>query len=149
LAGCLHMEWDGMRMCIYVEQRFQAAKATTCQTAAHSQCSVSYMFIIITWDEVGGRVCISRGSKAPYFTRHFDGLPALIPWFSTGSMVSMIPSFITYRIIASFSPLTSGGHTIYIITEVDIGLISWYKFLWVAVQGIYHWHFQCQRGFVF
>jgi hypothetical protein len=56
------------------------------------------MFIKITWDEVGGRVGINRGRKAPYFTRHFDGFPALIPWFSTGSMVSLIPSFITYPV---------------------------------------------------
>jgi hypothetical protein len=56
------------------------------------------MFIKITWDEVGGRVGINRGRKAPYFTRHFVGFSALIPWFSTGSMVSLIPSFITYHI---------------------------------------------------
>jgi hypothetical protein len=55
------------------------------------------MFIKITWDEVGGRVGINRGRKAPYFTRHFDGFPALIP-SSTGSMVSLIPSFITYQV---------------------------------------------------
>jgi hypothetical protein len=36
------------------------------------------MFIKITWDEVGGRVDTNRGRKAPYFTRHFDGFPALI-----------------------------------------------------------------------
>jgi hypothetical protein len=59
--------------------------------------SVSHMFIKITWDEVGGRVGINRGRKAPYFTRHFAGFPAFIPWFSTCSMVSRIPSFITYR----------------------------------------------------
>jgi hypothetical protein len=57
------------------------------------------MFIKITWDEVGGRVGINRGRKAPYFTRHFDGFPALIPWFSTGSMVSLIPSFITNHLL--------------------------------------------------
>jgi hypothetical protein len=57
------------------------------------------MFIKITWDEVGGRVGINRGRKAPYFTRHFDWLPALIPWFSTGSMVSLIPGFITYPVL--------------------------------------------------
>jgi hypothetical protein len=55
------------------------------------------MFIKITWDEVGGRVGMNRGRKAAYFTWHFDGFPALIPWFSTGSMVSLIPSFITYH----------------------------------------------------
>jgi hypothetical protein len=43
--------------------------------------------IKITWDEVGGRVGINHGRKAPYFTRHFEvflhsfrGL-ALVPWF--------------------------------------------------------------------
>jgi hypothetical protein len=56
------------------------------------------MFIKITWDWVGGRVGINRGRKAPYFMRHLDGFPALIPWFSTGSIVSLIPSFITYRV---------------------------------------------------
>jgi hypothetical protein len=56
------------------------------------------MFNKITWEEVGGRVGINRGRKAPYFTRHFDGFPALIPWFSTGSMVSLIPSFLTYHL---------------------------------------------------
>jgi hypothetical protein len=59
--------------------------------------NVSHKFIKITWDEVDGRVGINRGRKAPYFTRYFDGFPALIPWFSTVSMVSLIPSFITYR----------------------------------------------------
>jgi hypothetical protein len=54
------------------------------------------MFIKITWDEVGGRVGINRGRKAPYFTRHFDGFPALIPWLSTGSMV--LPILIVYGI---------------------------------------------------
>jgi hypothetical protein len=48
------------------------------------------MFIKITWDEVGGRVGISRGRKTPYFPRHFDGFPALIPWFSTGSTDSKL-----------------------------------------------------------
>jgi hypothetical protein len=33
---------------------------------------------------------ISRGTSS-------YGFPALIPWFSTGSMVSPIPSFITYQ----------------------------------------------------
>jgi hypothetical protein len=37
--------------------------------------------------------------EGTYFTGHLDSFPALIPWFSTGSMVSLIPSFITYRII--------------------------------------------------
>jgi hypothetical protein len=37
--------------------------------------------ITITWDEVGGRVGINHGRKASYFTRHFDGFPAPIPWF--------------------------------------------------------------------
>jgi hypothetical protein len=56
------------------------------------------MFIKITWDEVGGRVGINCGRKAPYFTLHFDGFSALIPWLCTGSMVSLIPSFITYHL---------------------------------------------------
>jgi hypothetical protein len=41
------------------------------------------MFIKITWVEVGGRVGINRGRKAPYFTvflHSFNGL-ALVPWF--------------------------------------------------------------------
>jgi hypothetical protein len=54
-----------MRMFIYVEQIFYAAKATTCQTTAHSQCSVSHMFIKITWDEVGSRAGTNRGRKSP------------------------------------------------------------------------------------
>jgi hypothetical protein len=57
--------------------------------------------IKITWDEVVG---INHGRNAPYFTRHFDGFPALIPRFCTGSMVSLIPSFITYRKKAAVTP---------------------------------------------
>jgi hypothetical protein len=92
------------------------------------------VFIKITRDEVGGRVGINRGRKAPYFTRHFDGFPArgrkapyftrhfdgfpaLIPWFSTGSMVSLIPSFITYQ-------FEQDGNDRYMMIRVDKTLIS-------------------------
>jgi hypothetical protein len=70
----------------------------------------------MTWDEVGGRVGINRGRNAPYFTLHFDGFPALIPWFSTGSMVSLIPSFITYQkpllllVVTRFRPKCCNNH---------------------------------------
>jgi hypothetical protein len=101
------------------------AKILSCWGYHLSDCStftmysVSHMFIKITWDEVGGRgwryrLGINRGRNAPYFTRHFDGYPALIPWFSTGSMVSLIPSFITYHIVtqwAVFSLATDGKST--------------------------------------
>jgi hypothetical protein len=90
-AGCLHMEWDGMRMFIYVS--CQGYHLSNCST----QYSVSHMFIKITWDEIGGRVGINRGRKAPYFTRHFDGfLHSFHGLALHGSMVSRTPSFITY-----------------------------------------------------
>jgi hypothetical protein len=50
------------------------------------------VFIKIVWDEVGCRVGINRWRKAPYFTRHFAGFPALIPWLSTDSKLYHLPS---------------------------------------------------------
>jgi hypothetical protein len=85
-----------MRLFIYVEKdskllRLPLVRLQHTHNVVYPTCSLK-----LPGPRFGGRVGINRGRKASYFTRHFGGFPALIPWFSTGSMVSLIPSFITY-----------------------------------------------------